>query len=217
MNEIIIWPEWLDIPLRDEYNYSPADRRAKADMEIGSRYRVLFDTDETTLSCNFYLRHDQRLFFESFEKHVLRQGSVWFEMPLLTGMVVEKHTVRFKERPKIGDFKNGYAIVSMVLDLEERKTYDEIVTWFIYWFGPNGISIINRLHEVLHVEMPGVTDVVPSFFPRIGENADQLDFALTDMSESTNIYWQFFPTLPGEIGVINATLSGMAGVTNLQI
>jgi len=51
---IKVWPDHLDIPLRDGYSYSPTDRRAKAEMEIGSRYRVLFDTDETVLNCNFF-------------------------------------------------------------------------------------------------------------------------------------------------------------------
>jgi hypothetical protein len=45
----------------------------------------------------------------------------------------------------------------MVLDLAERKTYDELSTWFLYWFGHDGASIISRLHEVLHIEVPGAT------------------------------------------------------------
>ena len=159
--ERIVWPDFLDIPVRDGYEYSPTDRRAKNEMEVGSRYRMIFDTDETVLNCDFILSSEQRLFFESFEKLMLKQGSVWFEMPLLTGVIVEKHTVRFKERPKMGTFLDGYATVSMVLDVAERKTYGETETWFLYQFGPDGIRFINRLHEVLHVEAPGVT-ILPS-------------------------------------------------------
>jgi hypothetical protein len=159
--ETIVWPKFLRIPLRSGYNYSPADRRAKAEMEIGSRYRVLYDTDETTLNCDFVLNLEHLAFFEAFEKHLLKQGTIWFEMPVMTAGVIEHHTVRFKERPKMGDFRNGYSNVSMVLDVAERKTMGETAAWFIYRYGPDAFDYSNRLHEVLHVEAPGVT-VIPT-------------------------------------------------------
>jgi hypothetical protein len=149
-----VWPKHLDIPLRAGYSYSPTDRRAKAEMEIGSRYRVLFDTDETVLNCNFWLAHEQLAFFEAFEKHILKQGALWFKMPNIV-----HHTVRFRERPKMGDFKDGYAVVSMVLDVAERITFGEAEIWLLYEFGPEIFASFNRLHEVLHVEAPGVTNL----------------------------------------------------------
>ena len=155
----IVWPEHLSVPQRAGYNYTPTDRRAKADMEIGSRYRVLFDTDETVLNCDFVLKYDQLAFFEAFEKHLLRQGSLWFKMPILTAGNVEHHTVRFRERPKIGEFKNGIAFVSMVIDVAERKTFGEAEIWLLYEFGPEIFTSFNRLHQVLHVEAPGVTNL----------------------------------------------------------
>ena len=156
--ETLVWPDFLEMPQRGGYSYSPADRRAKAQMEIGSRCRVLFDTDETTLNCDFLLRLDQLAFFEAFEKHLLRQGSVWFEMPIMAAGILQRHTVRFKERPKIGEFRGGFAVVGLVLDVAERKTYDEVTTWLLYHFGYD-FQWINRLHEIDHVEMPGVTNL----------------------------------------------------------
>ena len=153
----IVWPEFFGVPQRAGYNYTPTDRRAKADMEIGSRYRVLYDTDETVLNCDFVLKYDGLAFFEAFEKHILKQGSVWFRMPILTAGAIEHHVVRFKERPKMSEFRNGIAIVSMVLDVRERVTYGEAETWLLYEFGPDILIPISRLHEVLHVEAPGVT------------------------------------------------------------
>jgi hypothetical protein len=153
--ETIIWPDFLKMPQRGGYSYSPADRRAKAEMEIGSRYRVLFDTDETTLNCDFLLRLDQLAFFEAFEKHMLRQGSVWFEMPIMTAGIIQRHSVRFRERPKIGTFRGGFALVSMVLDVAERKTFDEGETWLLYQLGMNTFfDFEDRLQKVMNVDYP---------------------------------------------------------------
>jgi hypothetical protein len=157
--QTIVWPDHLSVPLRAGYNYTPTDRRAKAEMEMGSRYRVLFDTDETVLNCNFILAHEQLAFFEAFEKHLLKQGTLWFKMPILTAGNIAQHTVRFRERPRVGDFKDGYAVVSMVLDVSERNTFGEAEIWLLYELGPEIFTSFNRLHEVLHVEAPGVTNL----------------------------------------------------------
>ena len=153
----IVWPASFDVPQRAGYSYSPTDRRAKAEMEIGSRYRVLFDTDETILNCDFILKYDQLAFFEAFEKHMLKQGSLWFRMPILTAGNIEHHTVRFRERPKMSEFRNGIALISMVIDVAERNTFGEAETWILYEFGPEVFTLFDRLHVILHVEAPGVT------------------------------------------------------------
>jgi len=158
---LIIWPEYLDVPLREGYDYSPADRRAKADMEIGGRYRIMFDTDETVMNCSFLLKHDQLAFFEAFEKHLLKQGSIWFEMPILVSGDLERHRVRFRERPKMGDFRSGMAIVSMVLDVERRKTFseDEILLLYLFsgtesfLYAEDLLQII--MNEKLPLSLPG--------------------------------------------------------------
>lgn len=158
---MIVWPRRLRVPKHESYGYSPTDRRIKTNMEIGSRYRVPYDTDETVVNCSFLLHFKQLYFFESLEKHLLSQGSKWFEMPLMVGGRIETHIVRFKDRPKIGDFSGDYAIVTMVLDVEERMlmSYNEIM--MDYLFGPDyGLEFANRLHEVLHVEASGAT-IIP--------------------------------------------------------
>ena len=146
--EAIVWPGFLDIPIRDGYNYQPADRRAKGEIDINGQYRKLFDTDETILNCNFVLKYNQLAFFEAFEKYILKQGSRWFEMPLLTGGSLDNHTVRFQERPKIGEFNGLFATVSMVLDVEARNTYDEYTMWTMYYFG--GIESFMGLENAVH-------------------------------------------------------------------
>jgi hypothetical protein len=156
-DDSIIWPEIFGVPRRAGYTYTPTDRRARAEMEIGGRYRVLYDTDETVLNCDFVLKYDVLAFFEAFEKHILKQGSVWFRMPILTAGAIEQHIVRFKERPKISEFMNGIAVVSMALDVRERVTWGVAETWLVYAFGLDSFLVVNRLHVVLHVETPGVT------------------------------------------------------------
>ena len=132
MAEVITWPEFLGIPASSGYDYAPEDRRVETEMEIGSRQRICHDTDETTINCDLFLERGDLAFFEAFEKHVLRQGSVWFEMPLMTAGKMENHVVRFKERPKIGSFFGGTVTVSMVLDVQKRLTLSASEVWLRY-------------------------------------------------------------------------------------
>jgi len=151
-----VWPEFLDVPLRDSYEYSPTDRRAKAEMEMGSRYRVLFDTDETVLNCHFILKHEQLMFYEPFERYILKQGSIWFKMPILAGGFITLHTVRFRERPRMGSFKAGYAVVTMVLDVAERNTLSEEETIFLWEMGgvENFLYVEDLLQRIINEKYP---------------------------------------------------------------
>jgi len=173
MAEKIIWPDFLDIPLRDDYNYSPTDRRAKADMEIGSRYRVMFDTDETTLNCHFALKLSQLAFFEAFEKHILRQGSKWFDMPISTAGVIQNHSVRFKERPRMSDFRGGYAFVAMTLDVAERKTasLDEVLIAMEIGLDT---KYLDRIDRIVNVEYQNIMPYPP--LPIVCKNGNRFEY-----------------------------------------
>lgn len=134
-DKAIAWPEALGLPLRDSYAYSPVERRAIPDIGISGKIRKVYNTDETSLECVFAFDKEQIALFESFEKYVLHQGAAWFEMPLLTGGALENHTVRLRERPSFSEFVNGGAMVSLQLDVKNRKLLDEGLIWLVFTFG----------------------------------------------------------------------------------
>lgn len=149
MSEMLTWPSFLDIPIRESYDYQPADRRSKSDMEINSRFRVVFDTDETTLNCYFTLKLTQLMFYEPFEKYLLNQGSIWFKMPVMAGGFISMHTVRFRERPRMGEFNGGFANVTMVLDVAERNMLSEDDIWTLWELG--GIDTFLYFEDLLQI------------------------------------------------------------------
>ncbi len=157
----IRWPDWLPRPQQNSYNYQPEDRRRKSDMEIGSVYRKEFDTDVTKCSCTLWLNELQSDFFEAFERDVLEQGAKWFEFPLLVGGQIEYHLVRFAERPKMNALigKSDYEY-SLSLTLSKRMIMNEELVKFLLAYPPDFImNVSNKLHDVLHVQIPGTLDI----------------------------------------------------------
>lgn len=120
-DEIWCWPCWMPKPLQDGYSYEPTDRRSRTDMEVGGILRVNYDTDETSVSCSLVCNIVQSQWFEAFERGVLRQGSVWFQMPIQAGNCVTWHKVRFTSRPKAAVKAPRYTIYELKLELEKRE------------------------------------------------------------------------------------------------
>ena len=120
MADLLRWPDWMPLPQRASYSYEVTDRRIRTDMEVGSIIRVEYDTDESKASCSLVLDAFQSAWFEAFERDVLRQGSRWFEMPLLSGGIIQSHTVRFASRPKAGVIGPAHTKYTFSLDLEKR-------------------------------------------------------------------------------------------------
>lgn len=108
-------------PQMNGYGIQPVDRRIKTDMEMGGVYRAEFDTDENECSCSLVLNRDESAWFEAFERDLLKQGTVWFEMPLWVGGKVETHVVRMKERPKAGNLIGLHTTYTLSLDVRKRN------------------------------------------------------------------------------------------------
>jgi hypothetical protein len=119
--QLVKWPAWMKYPTIDGYGVEPQDRRVKTDMEVGSTFRVEFDTDETTASCSLFLNPFQSNWFEAFERSFLAQGSKWFIIPLWVGGQLVDHTVRFRERPKLTSKHGPYSTYAFTLDLSKRE------------------------------------------------------------------------------------------------
>jgi hypothetical protein len=117
----IVWPAWMGYPLVDGYGIEPQDRRLASEMDIGTIYRVEFDTDETIATCTLFLNALQAKWFESFERDFLRQGSRWFKLKLWLGGELLEHTVRFRERPKLTAKDWEYSTYSLTLDVAKRE------------------------------------------------------------------------------------------------
>lgn len=157
---LLHWPEWMPPALQSGYGYEPVDRTVSSEMDIGTIKRVEFDTDENTVTCQLMLDTDELAWFEVFERDLLRQGSRWFLLPVLLGGDIQEHKVRIRGRPKFGQVHGRYMTVSLSLETEKRKLMDADLAELLLIFGPHELrAVSDRLHEVVHVEMPYVTSI----------------------------------------------------------
>jgi hypothetical protein len=135
--DLIKWPAWMKYPTIDGYGVEVKDTRIKTEMEVGSAFRVEFNTDESSASCSLFLNKIQSDFFEAFERGLLKQGSVWFIMPLWVGGKLIDHTVRFQERPKLVEKLGPYTSYSFTLDVARREgLMSDFYVEFLLSVGP---------------------------------------------------------------------------------
>lgn len=155
------WPDWMPCPTVDGYGIQVVDRRINTEMEVGDTKRVEFDTDECIANCALFCDSFQASFFETFEKDILIQGSKWFSMGLWIGGQIETHSVRFKDRPQITGKTGSYTQYGFTLNVSKRGgLMDKDMAEILLEFGPEFInSMASRLHYILHVEAPKVTNV----------------------------------------------------------
>lgn len=166
---ILSWPLWLPALLRTDYEYEPKDISETTESELTDIKRRRYTTDETTVKGTAVFTHDQLQFFESFEKHLLKSGTVWFMVPLYTSWGTTYHKVRLKGRPKygkiFGEDANAGMYVTLTFEMAERKMLTEDETILIYEIGLENIyQLYSRLHHILHVQMPGTLDIPPEYY-----------------------------------------------------
>jgi hypothetical protein len=151
------WPTWIKPVLVDGYGVEPVDRRIKTDMEVGASYRVEFDTDETIVTCNVFLKPLQASWLEGFERDVLAQGSRWFKMRLFVGGAYgEEHDVRFRERPKLTAKSGEYSTYTFSLDVAGRKgLMDPGLAEVLSTYEPEDfMRATDLLQTVVNIEWP---------------------------------------------------------------
>lgn len=162
MAQTYTWPEWMPKPQQSGYDVQVSDRRTKTDMEMGGIIRAEFDVDEAVCQCKLILSPEEAAWFEAFERHLLKQGATWFRMPLWVSGQLSLHTVRFRERPKISRLVGLYTEYSFALDISVRNTLPKDYIEILLEYGPDALRAFStRLHEILHVEAPGVT-IIPN-------------------------------------------------------
>lgn len=177
LEDRFVWPEWMPKPQVNGYGIQPVDRRTKTDMEVGGVYRAEFDTDECDCSCSLVLNRDESAWFEAFERDVLKQGAVWFEMPLWVGGAVEPYVVRMKERPKAGNLIGLHTTYTLSLDVKKRDLMSADEAEALLWYKPSDIRLYDSLLQfILHVKMPGFTVFDFPLFPEINFDAECPNF-----------------------------------------
>jgi hypothetical protein len=220
-DDLMTWPKWLPRPQSTGYAYEPTDRTVSSDMEIGTIRRVEFKTDETIIGCVVILDQMQLAFFETFERDLLRQGTVWFRMPIFIAGWVDEYTVRFKERPKIGQFIGLHTTVTMKVQIEKRDLLDESLVWLLlYWSPEDIIYLSNLLHHVMHTNekdhrhAPTSTDLYASVFPHADEVYAAFKSALESAGGVMNLDIGVHDSLVEVSDDFAETLASAADVTN---
>lgn len=160
----LLWPDWMPLPLQESYSVEPVDRRAKTEMEMGTVFRVQFDTDETRIRCKLIMGELEYAFFEAFHRHMLKQGSSWFDMPVLTSAGVKHHRARFYDVPKFDGIIGVHMTVTFTLDISARQMLSKEDIDALYFLGPDVIFVSCRLHQILHVQIPGVSSIPVDFW-----------------------------------------------------
>lgn len=169
--ERYIWPDWMPKPQVNGYGIQPVDRRTKTDMEIGGVYRVEFNTDECTCQCSLILSQDQAAWFETFERDLLKQGSVWFELPLWVGGNIERHVVRMKDRSSAGKLIGHHTTYTLLLDVRERNLMSEDDAEGLLEYPPGQMrKFDDALNHIVNVMMQEFTLLSFPLFPEINFN-----------------------------------------------
>lgn len=150
------YPSLLPSPTMKGYGAQPTDRRQQTEMEIGTRTRNLFGADETVVNVQWIMDGEEYAIFEAWEQNVLDGGSKWFRMQLLTGLGLNAHEAKFKERPT-ASMSGALWIVQAKLQLAQRNILTADQTRAIIAAG--GFTPLNALadslHTLVHVTLPG--------------------------------------------------------------
>jgi hypothetical protein len=94
----------LPLPKRDGYSLEPMDPIERTDMESGpARQEQLFTDVPTRFGLRWTFSAWEFAIFEAWIAHKAKLGAVWFQMPLLSGLGIDAHEVRF-----LGDGKKPY-------------------------------------------------------------------------------------------------------------
>lgn len=109
------------MPDHESYKWAAKDRRSNVEMDIGSRNRVLYDTDETTVTVSFLLYEEEVEYFTYFTRTVLDHWKKWFHINLQTGSKVLRHFAQFVDVEDAKPAGVNTWMISAVLRVEKRR------------------------------------------------------------------------------------------------
>ena len=165
---ILDWPEWMPAPQQDSFSIQPEDRRLTSETEAGSIIRYQFDSDVNVADCTLILNQVQAAWLESFERDILRQGSVWFEFPLWIGGEISRETCRFKTRPKAGSLVGLHTTYTFSLYVAKRSSLISaeaaaaLSEYGIEWLStPEATLMADMLHRAVRIELSACLEFLP--------------------------------------------------------
>ena len=168
MPSAIAWPEWMPAPQQDSFSIQPEDRRLTSETESGAIIRYQFDSDVNVAECTLILSRVQALWFESFERGLLRQGTVWFEFPLWVGGEIVREKCRFKTRPKAGNLIGLHTTYTFSLYVSNRssllsaETVLALSEYGLEWLESEEVAeLATLLHHAVHFDMSLCLEFLP--------------------------------------------------------
>lgn len=161
-DEMPAWPDDFPIPLQDGYAYSPYDRRASAQMEVGNLRRVEYKTDETNFQCAVIMTRAEIERLRRFVRRDLKRGTRWFLLPLQSAGNIDIHTARLKTMPKITPFAGLHMQVTLDLDVWRRE--NPMCSWITELFTCRPPADFMEFQRTFDVVLGNINVEIPDFW-----------------------------------------------------
>ena len=165
MSDLLAWPEKLPLPVIDAYRIEPLDGVARTPMTSGpARQRQRYTQTPTRIPLSWHFSAREFALFEAWFTYKARRGATWFVIPLLAGLGLVDHEVRFagageapySARPTRPD-ADGAArwIVTTALEVRKRHILSEpALDVLLKEDLPGLLSAIDAWHHTVHTVLP---------------------------------------------------------------
>ena len=155
------WPGVLPLPTFDSYAVEPLDAALRTDMEQGAaRQRQIYTRVPERITVRWRFSQWQYAIFRSWYSNRAKRGAAYFTMPLLTGLGVVEHEVRFVGRGttpyRATPMPGPYWIVTSTLEMRESPDLtDEVLDIALAVEDVGGlITAINGLDGFVNETLP---------------------------------------------------------------
>ncbi|MEW5729141.1 MAG: hypothetical protein AB1918_15030 [Pseudomonadota bacterium] len=151
------WPSLLPLPSRDGYGVQPGEGILRTEMESGPARQEEIATDvPSQIPVTWHFSPWQYAIFEAWYKHRARQGAVWFEITLLSGLGLGLHEARFVRQYKSDNVSAALWVVKATLEIRERPTLDDQVLAIVLTEDAGGVmAAADVIHLFVHSTLPG--------------------------------------------------------------
>ncbi len=146
-----IWPDTLPMSRIEGYGVAPQPNVLRTDIESGAA-RVRLRSTATLYRVRVQWRLSQEAFavFDAWWAHVLKQGVLWFAMPLVGGLGVQTVQSRFLGSWDTELLPGNKWQVKAQLEIQNfpQLTFEEVQVAAA--LGPDAIALGDRLHALLN-------------------------------------------------------------------
>jgi len=120
----IDWPEAiLGCPLRTTYRSNPRPRFMVMAVQDGpARLRLNSSDERRDVTVSFIFTAAQLMDFEIFYGTTLKFGTLWFNMPMLTGVGMIPYICHFSGERSVAPHPNSMSLFTVNFDLETYAT-----------------------------------------------------------------------------------------------